>query len=181
MRSKSGPNLQDEGFLQFRAYYLLTSSNHRQVSRRNSFPDACRCSGLHVFWFLWTYFIMNFSSILFIALVFFRCTEIVVRFHETFGTATYPAMKKQLVLTTEVKLQGIISEVNARLIKVSVSVTKKFDYPSLEACFYSKCCLSKIGDAKVQKTNYWLYSLCFPVLRLIPHIPYYHMAPYKDE
>ena len=42
----------------------------------------------------------------------------VVRFHELYGTSTYPAVKKQMVLTTEVKLQGIISEVNGRLIKV---------------------------------------------------------------
>ena len=50
--------------------------------------------------------------------VLFRCTEVIVRFHDLYGSTTYPTIKKQLILATEVKLQGIISEVNARLIKV---------------------------------------------------------------
>ena len=41
-----------------------------------------------------------------------------MRFHDLYGSTTYPTIKKQLILATEVKLQGIISEVNARLIKV---------------------------------------------------------------
>ena len=50
--------------------------------------------------------------------MFCRCQTVVNQFHELYGNPSVSPIKAQLILNTEAKLQGIISDVNGRLIKV---------------------------------------------------------------
>ncbi|XP_052059400.1 serine/threonine-protein kinase SMG1-like isoform X1 [Mytilus californianus] len=47
-----------------------------------------------------------------------RCHTIVNQFHELYGNQNVSPMKAQLILNTEAKLQGIIADLNGRLIKL---------------------------------------------------------------
>lgn len=47
-----------------------------------------------------------------------RCEDIVSQFHELYGRQGFSTTKTQLVLNTEARIQGIITDVNSRLIKV---------------------------------------------------------------